>query len=162
MNEEACFLKLGWKAISWYSLWATWFRSRYLRKGLFYALSNSSPFGSCIWKRVHKHLAFIQQGTLWKIGNGSSVNLWRDHWITDAPLVTTFSGVEHSTVCLVASMVQRNSWVIPLEWHPQVRLFLSNSLQAFSPPNSDRPNQPIWKNSADGNLNLAMDWDSAL
>lgn len=126
--NEVGFLKLGWRAISSDSLWATWFRSKYLRKGIFYAISNSSPFGSCIWRRVHKHLSSIQQGSLWVISNGSSINLWHDHWATEVPLAATFSSADHSSARLVASLVQGNSWAILVEWHLQVRLFLSNSL----------------------------------
>lgn len=57
-------------------------------------------------------------------------------------------------------MVRGNTWFIPSDWHLHMRFFLSNSLQAFPPPNSDSPDQPTWKNSADGNLSLAMVWDS--
>lgn len=37
--NEACFLKLGWRAISTNNPWATWFRSRYMNKVLYHALS---------------------------------------------------------------------------------------------------------------------------
>lgn len=98
--NEACFLKLGWRAISTNNLWATWFRSRYMNKVLYHALSYSSPFGSCIWRRICMHLPALQHGTKWIIGSGRLVNLWHDQWILNSSLSSLFPSINFAYISL--------------------------------------------------------------
>lgn len=87
--NSACFIKLVWRAISSSSLWASWFQSSYLKKGLpLSILSNSS--GSYIWKKMKGLARFLMQGILWRIGNDCSVNMWFDRWLLDCPLSSIF------------------------------------------------------------------------
>lgn len=74
---KAYAIRLGWCAICGTSLCAAWFRSKYLKRGLFLPLQ-SLHGGSCILKHIRSIGYFIAENTRWVIDNGHTVNLWYD------------------------------------------------------------------------------------
>lgn len=44
-------------------------------------------FDSSITKVILQFRDLIREGIRWKIGNGKTINFWKDNWIRDRPLV---------------------------------------------------------------------------
>lgn len=43
--------------------------------------ASSCNGASYAWRSIQRGLQVIRNGMIWRIGNGSSVNIWRDPWI---------------------------------------------------------------------------------
>ncbi|XP_021755418.1 uncharacterized protein LOC110720672 [Chenopodium quinoa] len=43
-----------------------------------------SVAGSFSWRSIWSSKALLKEGLIWRIGNGSKLNIWRDPWIADA------------------------------------------------------------------------------
>lgn len=47
--------------------------------------ANRGTSPSWLWSSLLIGRKLLQEGSVWNIGNGHSVNLWSDHWIPDLP-----------------------------------------------------------------------------
>lgn len=60
------------------------FKAKYFSHGhLFYPKLGSNP--SYAWWGIREIILWIQQGSIWRIGDGSSVKVWTDKWIPRQP-----------------------------------------------------------------------------
>nr|KYP44532.1 hypothetical protein KK1_033990 [Cajanus cajan] len=77
----AMLRKQGWNLQSKLdALFTHVFKAKYLPQGDFLGarLGHNLSF---IWRSIHTSQVLVQQGTRWCIGDGSSINLWKDPWL---------------------------------------------------------------------------------
>ena len=112
--NKACLRLLAWLAMYASSLWAIWFRERYLRDPLFWNLRNCR--GSfCILKKISSHLSFFQKDTKWLIGNGRSISLWFDNWLDSKPIAPRLPFLHFSEKDFVADILVDKARCIPAQ-----------------------------------------------
>nr|KYP31420.1 hypothetical protein KK1_048281 [Cajanus cajan] len=59
------------------------FKARYFPQGDFLgARLGHNP--SFIWRSIHASQVLVRQGARWCIGNGSSINIWKDPWLRNS------------------------------------------------------------------------------
>lgn len=79
--SEAALLKLSWDMLTSNNHWSVLLKSRFMRL--------NRPLGhyakSSIWPGVRQFINTTIDGCCWLLGNGKSVNFWRDCWL-DVPL----------------------------------------------------------------------------
>jgi len=62
------------------SLIARVFKARYFpHSDILQANIGSSP--SYAWRSLHQALWVLNKGCCWKVGNGTSINIWDDRWL---------------------------------------------------------------------------------
>lgn len=89
-SREANFTlleKLGWAVeTNRSSLVCSILRSKYLSHGPLNSVTRTSG-ASSTWRSILKCRPLISKVRKWLIGNGTSVQLWRDWWVGDGPLM---------------------------------------------------------------------------
>ncbi|KAJ9554109.1 hypothetical protein OSB04_018154 [Centaurea solstitialis] len=144
--------KQGWRLVlNSSSLVSRILKAKYYPKKEFLeAQLGHSP--SYIWRSIwHSQLA-LQKGIRWKVGNGRSINIWKDPWLRDDEIFTVESPLvlEHANMT-VGDLVNPLSQ----EWNRELlaRLFSSrdcNRILNLSPPNESHPDKIIWHWTEDG------------
>ncbi|XXG49241.1 hypothetical protein AAC387_Pa02g3479 [Persea americana] len=129
--NEACLLNLAWTVVSADSLWAIWFRARYIKGPSIWHSSNSRN-GSCIWKKLSSLSTFLQGDSRWVAGNVKSINLWFDNWIDHFSIASRFPYIQFSDLDLVAEIIVDNAWLIPIQLPMQLHDFLAISTVPIS------------------------------
>lgn len=103
--NSACFISLGWRALSSSSTWATWFRDRYLRKGLF--RSGFLPREAPVYGGGLEPLSLLSIKELfgrWAMANGWTFGMTVGKLI-DRPLSSLFLQVEMDFDIMVDSLI---------------------------------------------------------
>jgi hypothetical protein len=79
--NQALLAKQGWRmATNPESLCARVLRSRYFRGGEF--LTARCPKGaSFTWRSIVHGRELLKEGIIWRVGDGSKIDVWRDNWI---------------------------------------------------------------------------------
>lgn len=67
------------------SLWCRWVHSNFLKRRNFW-ISSQPRCCSWAWKKILQLRNYFRLSFVWKIGNGLSVSLWHDHWLSCGPL----------------------------------------------------------------------------
>ena len=107
---------------------------------------------SYTWRSIAQARHVIRLGTRWRIGSGSKVNIWRDHWVGSSPPFTIFSQrqilPETATVsALIDSEVRQ--WKFPLI----DTIFMPEEAERIKavpllPPHKD--DIPVWRGTSHG------------
>ncbi|XP_042939551.1 uncharacterized protein LOC122274591 [Carya illinoinensis] len=81
----AMFSKQSWRMLQDpTSLVTRVYKQKYFSKvGLLESNLGSAP--SYAWRSIHAGLAMLKKGLLWRVGNGTSINLWKEKWIPTLP-----------------------------------------------------------------------------
>ncbi|GLT29624.1 hypothetical protein SLA2020_044780 [Shorea laevis] len=130
-------------------------QAKYFKNGdLLGATLGTNP--SMVWRGVIAGLGILKQGSCWRIGDGSSVRLWRDPWVPE-------SGVLSSTICdrnlewdaRVSSLIDQIAW----KWDPikLQLLFPNDTIEKISSiPLSKNCAQDrlIWRHTTDGRFTV--------
>ncbi|XP_062021040.1 uncharacterized protein LOC133737519 [Rosa rugosa] len=106
--NDALLAKQAWRLIQDpSSLCARVLKQRYFpNTTLLHARKGGTP--SWIWSSILIGRDLLHQGTVWNIGNGSSVNLWSDHWVPmPSPSPICADHIDSSS--LVSSLIDWNS-----------------------------------------------------
>ncbi|KAL0294110.1 UNVERIFIED_CONTAM: hypothetical protein Sangu_3225000 [Sesamum angustifolium] len=110
----------------------------------------NSATGSWGWKKLLKLRPLLRRGVTYKIGDGSSFNLWQDIWHERGPLCLTFpqgpriTGLPLTTP--LSSVLQRNQWCWPALTDPEI--------VAQLPPTDPTAADMICWNSSSGKYTL--------
>ena len=84
--NTALLSKLGWLIASGYrSLWADLFRFKYLKFDETLFSHKVRGGASMVWKSIISSREALVQGACFKLGDGLTVNPWRDPWIPWLP-----------------------------------------------------------------------------
>lgn len=86
--NQAMLAKAGWRLFQKDAgLWASIYQAKYLQQNNPLNGNYSNPqVSSCTWKSIVHGCKLLNQGLVWRIGNGQTVYFWTDIWITSAPL----------------------------------------------------------------------------
>ena len=141
------------------SIWATWFKARYLKNKSIWSQNN--PFScSCIWRKIRALSGSLLLGNEWKVGDGKLIHWWFDCWLDDYPLVTKFPWLSFSPTDTVSLPIDDGWWVIP----PQIPLQIRQHLQLASIINIPSPqvvDSIKLTRNASRNLSLKNAWHVA-
>jgi hypothetical protein len=78
--------------------------------------SNLGKKASFAWRSIWQAKGLLQEGLLWRVGNGRSINLWDDRWIPDPPHKVLDPVRVLLREATVADIINReaNWWDVPL------------------------------------------------
>ncbi|KAK4477283.1 hypothetical protein RD792_016497 [Penstemon davidsonii] len=91
----ALLAKVGWRTLNGENrLWGDTFRSKYLKNEdiLAYKIKGGDSF---TWKGVVRSLKEVERCIRWRIGDGSTISVWRDLWVGKEPLAKALEGEIH-------------------------------------------------------------------
>lgn len=115
---------------------------------------------SYIWRSIHITLPLLKEGLLWKIGNGESVQIWRDHWLP----ITTFGKVQSPVSILpisykVSNLIYKHTGWWNLELIKSIFVELE-AQQILNTPlsNTSKPDKLIWNGTALGPFLVKSDY----
>lgn len=126
------------------SVWATVLRDKYLQN---YSISNwpSTRVASHIWKWIIHTRHFIAKGTKWTIGDGSSVDLWKDWWCGPSPLGLRYPGPHADAGMKVKDITDCNGvWDVSLIDHIISHQTMEEIRSIHLPHISDTYDKPHW------------------
>jgi hypothetical protein len=103
--NQALLAKQAWRIVTNpASLCARVLRARYFKDGNF--LAANCPGGASItWRSILHGRSLLQAGLIWRIGNGVSVDVWRDRWIPREGLQRPLGHKPQTSVSKVAELL---------------------------------------------------------
>ncbi|KAL0293586.1 UNVERIFIED_CONTAM: hypothetical protein Sangu_3235000 [Sesamum angustifolium] len=86
VSNKALMMKHLWRLLQndGTSIWVEWIQLHRLQNSTLWTFNGAT--GSWGWKKMLKLRPILQQGVLYKIGNGSTFKLWQDIWHERGPL----------------------------------------------------------------------------
>jgi hypothetical protein len=111
---------------------------------------------SFAWRSIQNSCELVREGLIWRVGNGSSVRIWKDKWL---PLPSTY--MVHSPPVLlepnatVGDLIDSDTkwWDISL----LERMFTEEEIKAIQTVPLSRTNQPdmlIWRGTSTGEFTV--------
>ncbi|MBA0722073.1 hypothetical protein Golax_009555 [Gossypium laxum] len=146
--NNAFLMKIGFNLVKKTDhLWVQVLRVKYRWKGKL-PISLYEGNTSCLWKGVCGFWSMVRDGVIWNIGNGASVDFWRDNWIKDwGPLINSCTKPK----CIPKQHVPLKDFVSPSgDWNwPILNSVLPRptilSISAYKPPSvHDRVDSARW------------------
>jgi len=81
----AMLVKQCWRLLKWPdSLVACVMREKY-HPSVDFLDSNIGRRPSFVWRSIWQTKPLLQEGLMWRVGNGSKIKLWEDKWISGSP-----------------------------------------------------------------------------
>ncbi|WJX18948.1 hypothetical protein P8452_08695 [Trifolium repens] len=152
MNKAGC-IKLCWKLLKSDKQWATTLRSRYFR--------NPNPIthvvSSSIWSSLKGHLPLIQNHSIWRVGDGTTISFWQDNWL-GYKLKDSIDGqlpdsISHLMAAKVADVVNNQAWALPDDFRQKFPN-IANDIQAMPISYALEPDELVWNDSPSGELDF--------
>lgn len=87
--NQAMLAKISWRMFqNDKGLWATMFSEKYLKDGSIFN-SHYAPPNDCssIWRGVVYGAKLIRDNLKWRVGDGSTIKFWYDHWLGPEALI---------------------------------------------------------------------------
>nr|GEU36737.1 hypothetical protein [Tanacetum cinerariifolium] len=102
------------------------------------------------WPKILQILPIIRKFIWYKIGNGSSIMAWFDHWSMHSPIIQFITprdihAASFSMQTTVADVVSQNAWTWPLEWAHRYPLIFAITVLSLNEDND----QVVWKYKLD-------------
>ncbi|XP_056697525.1 uncharacterized mitochondrial protein AtMg00310-like [Spinacia oleracea] len=95
--NKAFIAKLGWKILTdENNLWAKIMRKKYLQNNNFFSVKKKTR-DSPIWSSILNQREILRKGIRWKLGNGNTINFWKDNWIGQYAL-SDLSGISSNHI----------------------------------------------------------------
>jgi hypothetical protein len=80
--NEVFLAKQSWRCITQpNSIVAQILKAKYHPKTSFLDAKNGNKTGSYTWYNIQKASWILKKGGLWNVGNGESINIWKDCWL---------------------------------------------------------------------------------
>lgn len=151
-SNLALLTKLGWKIINQEdNLWVSIITDKYLTNHSLSTWPNKRP-ASHVWRSIINARFVIGKGTKWKIGDGQNVDLWRDWWCGDGPLINSFPG-NHGHADIKVQDINNIDGFWDLSYlsafvdHPTLSLIVKMNVTGVS----NAVDCPIWVGTPNGN-----------
>lgn len=115
----------------------------------------AKPIDSYIWKSMTKANGLFQAGLSWNVGDGSTINLWNDNWLSNNSCLRHMiqGPLQHMEEQLTVSSILLNySWTLgrlSLSLHPTTVQLINHSIILFS---TNKPDQSFWIQISLGNF----------
>lgn len=154
--NQALLAKQGWCIIqNPESLVARLLKAKYYPNSDFLD-SKIGSRSSFVWRSIYGAKVLLQQGLLWRVGNGFSINIWGDRWLP-TPLTYTVQsppmlGGQHRVVGDLIDQsrgVWKEDLIRAFFSQEEAEVILNIPLSPFLPPN-----QLIWKDTKDGKFSV--------
>lgn len=147
--NEAATLKLCWDMVSSRSQWACFLKARYLKD----SLPVKHYLTSSIWPGLKTCYHMVTDNVAWQLGDGSSINFWRDPWLPEPVLnilqvPSNMHGFFQSKIC---DFIKDAVWSLPPELSsafPDLAALI-NKVTIPLAPDQDRL---VWRHSDSGIL----------
>jgi hypothetical protein len=79
--NRALLAKQGWRLIQQLSsITAKILKAKYFPHSSFLKASLRSP-ASLVWRSIFNGSELLQQGLIWRVGNGGLIKVWNDRWL---------------------------------------------------------------------------------
>lgn len=143
--NKAYIMKNTWRLINdKNSLWAKVMKGKYFPKTDLYNSTQPKPYHSCIWKNIYKLSSFLKEATFWSLGNGKSINVWRDKWVDNFRIDEYINQVPtHLSTLKVAALINWTNKSWNLEFlKPFCPEFIINKIVAIPIPSFKCRDQP--------------------
>lgn len=125
--------------------------------------ATTKPIDSWLWKNWNVAKFLVKEGCNWQVGNGSSINIWEDCWLTGAQLKRVLSREPQGcTTQRVKDLMHQNR----AGWNKELlqQLFSESEVQNIMqiPISSLRvANRLVWSNSKNGQYLIALGYSLA-
>lgn len=137
--NDASFIKLGWPASIENFMWSRWFKNYYVKQDSTWSPSNTI-YGFCIWKRIHRLVHYIHQGSTWTFENGQDIYIWHDSRSEDRTFSAISPHLQFQMDQRSSSFFHSGTWYIPSNLPLKVQNQLSAATSNLSPNQTDRDN----------------------
>ncbi|KAL5716607.1 hypothetical protein ACHQM5_009747 [Ranunculus cassubicifolius] len=154
--NDALLMKLAWHVLNGTDNCARFLRAKFKsKKGKWIEYHKSSS----IWKGLKVVLPKMNEFTTWQVGNGESLNIWRDPWTGCAAVADRLQGIQWQNLeAKVSSLIRNNQWHFP----PQISVIfekLGIDLHRVLPPMGG-PDTLIWKPTQDGSFSVKSAYEA--
>ncbi|XP_042959541.1 uncharacterized protein LOC122294687 [Carya illinoinensis] len=105
--QKSLFMKFGWNILTQKSLWANFFRAKYLKNGHI-ERRPESKLVSNFWKKVKEGIKEVLAKSSWKVREGN-ISLWFDNFLPGGPISEMISQVEEPNTRL-KDLLDKNRW----------------------------------------------------
>jgi hypothetical protein len=118
--------------------------------------SKSGPRSSFVWRSICSAKALLKQGLVWRVGNGFSINIWKDRWLP-TPITHEVQSPQRleGQLDMVGELIDHNRGIWKEDiirenfFQEEADVILNIPLSPCFPPN-----QLIWKESKDGKFSI--------
>ncbi|GAV74739.1 hypothetical protein CFOL_v3_18219 [Cephalotus follicularis] len=87
-QTQAIPLEVCWKLLHDQPLlWVKVISTKY-KKNVPLLEASNKPTQSHVWRNILKGLSCLRKGLVWKVGDGSNINVWSNNWMGLGPLVS--------------------------------------------------------------------------
>ncbi|KAL0287398.1 UNVERIFIED_CONTAM: putative mitochondrial protein [Sesamum calycinum] len=146
--NQALILKQLWRILQndGTSIWVDWIHQNRLRHTTIWTFNRDT--GSWSWKKMLKLRPLLQRGVVYKVGDGSSFNLWQDIWHDRGPLCLNYprgpaiTGLPLSST--LSSVLQQNSW----NWPATTDADIAEIISQLPPTYPAAPDTICWRNTS--------------
>ncbi|KAG2411275.1 hypothetical protein I3760_Q015100 [Carya illinoinensis] len=154
--QESLFMKFGWKLLKGDSLWAEFFKKKYIGQDHVYKAIQVQK-GTRFWKGVAELMPRVIKNLKWLVGNGN-VNFWMDNWVGCGPL--------HDFCPVIGNIGLKVAEVFD-NWGPKLEVIgdlvpdevielIKEAGIKLKPNNSD---VLIWKHTVEGKFTTKSAWE---
>jgi hypothetical protein len=154
--NRALLAKQGWRLLKFpESLVARVMKAKYYPEGDFLS-AHLGRRPSFAWKSIFQAKRVVEEGMLWRIGDGETVKIWKDQWLPP-PLTTLIHSPHHSLDAnsKVSALIDRTSgW-----WNTQLLQvnFREDEIAricCICPSPIQAPDTLIWKGTSNGQFSV--------
>lgn len=156
--NEASLLGLGWLRLTTSSSWSCQFRARYFSNNSIWNPENSI-YESCISKAIGRLSSFLQSGCKWKIGDGRSVSIRYDLWLSNNTIVALFPQLFFPHLDKISTLINGQSWQIPDSLPKVIKQCLQPAYYLPLPPQPELDFASWWANPS-GILSIKETWNT--
>lgn len=131
------------------NLWVTILRDKYLRNHTI----QSWPIGrnaSHTWRSIMHIRHILEKGTKWTIGDGKSVDLWKDWWCGNGTLANRYPGPHTEEHIKVEAIIDNGTWNLSSIEHIVDEGTCNDILNIKLPSYSQVIDHPSWGDSVNG------------
>ncbi|KAI8550397.1 hypothetical protein RHMOL_Rhmol06G0103100 [Rhododendron molle] len=110
---------------------------------------------SHIYRSIVDTQSVISKGLKWVIGDGKSVDIWKDWWCGETPLALLFPGNYTNSNAKVVELIEHGRWNLDMLF-PLVDQGVIDSISRIKLPLTlNVPDHPTWAGSPSGNFSVA-------
>ncbi|XP_039170208.1 uncharacterized protein LOC120294272 [Eucalyptus grandis] len=134
------------------SLWCRWIHSVFLKKKNFW-IANTPRTCSWMWKKILQLRPYFHSSFRWIVGNGYSISLWHDYWLSCGPLDSCVPSTFRESIGLP-------NRAVVADMYTPVGAALKTLLERWSialPPLSSMHDKFIWCHES--KFSVASAWD---
>ncbi|XP_042956358.1 uncharacterized protein LOC122292186 [Carya illinoinensis] len=152
--QKALHMKLAWRLVTGHSLWADFFRGKYVRGNHLSLLEPNK--GTRLWKSIVRSIPDVLNNSKWLVRDGN-ISFWHDNWVEGGPLSNLYPVFEQPLLKIKDCRLD-NGWDVPL----MERLVGSQKaadLCNFLARRKEGQDVLIWLNDKAGNFTTKSAWD---